>query len=62
MLQSVSDFFVNVWDNLAKYAQTIRISDIVDVLIVAFICYKLLRLIRRTNTERVLKTILLPAP
>lgn len=59
MLQSVSDFFVNVWDNLAKYAQTIRISDIVDVLIVAFICYKLLRLIRRTNTERVLKTILL---
>lgn len=59
MLQSVADFFVNVWENLAKYAQTIRISDIADVLIVAFLCYKLLRLIRRTNTEKVLKTLLL---
>lgn len=58
-MEAITDFFINIFDNMVKYAKTIRITDILDVAVISFVCYKLLRLIRRTNTVRVLKAILL---
>lgn len=40
-----------------KYIKTIGFADILDILIVAFLVYKLIGLIRRTSTSRVAKSI-----
>ncbi len=41
-----------------QYLLTARVSDIVDMLIAAFIIYQIISLIRRTNSNRVAKGIL----
>ena len=45
--------------NAINYIQTIEIADAVDILIVAFLIFQLIRLIHKTNTSRVAKGILL---
>ena len=45
--------------NGINYIGTIGIADALDILIVAFLIFELLRLIRKTNTSRVAKGIML---
>ena len=47
------------WNDMASVIQTIEISDVVDVLIVAFLIYKALQLVRETRAEQLLKGIFL---
>ena len=47
------------WDDLMSVIQTIEISDVIDVLIVAFLIYKTLQLVRETRAEQLLKGIFL---
>lgn len=42
-----------------QYLSLIRVSDIVDILLVAFIIYEVIKLVRKTNTKRVAKGVLL---
>lgn len=47
------------FENVKNYLQLISVADIIDVLIMTFIIYKLLVLIRKTQAARVLKGIVL---
>ena len=46
-------------DNVLKYLKTIGSADVIDILLVAFIIYKLMKLIRGTSAAQVVKGILL---
>ena len=51
--------FVLSINQAINYLLSARISDIVDMLIIAFFIYQLISIIRRTNTNRIAKGILL---
>ena len=51
----ISNFLSNAWG----YLLTIKISDIIDILVIAFLVYKLLRLIKRTNSMKILTTLII---
>ena len=50
--------FTTFWLRLGNLISTIRISDIVDILIVAYVIYRLIMLIRRTNSFRLARGII----
>lgn len=52
-MEAVSSFFASAW----RYLLTIQLSDIIDILVIAFIIYKLLRLIKRTNSAKIIATV-----
>ncbi len=54
----MEEFMLSI-NQAINYLLSARISDIVDMLIIAFFIYQLISLIRRTNTNRVAKGILL---
>lgn len=54
-MNTISDLLSNAW----KYILTIGISDIFDILIIAFVIYKLMGLIARTNTVKVARGIVI---
>ena len=47
------------WHRIPSLLSTIRIADILDILLVAYLIYKLIMLIRRTNSFRLARGILL---
>lgn len=49
------DIFAHAW----QYIRLITLMDLVDILIVSFITYKIIKLIRNTSAERPLKAIIL---
>ena len=50
--------FTTFWLCLGNLVSTIRISDVADILIVAYVIYKLIMLIRRTNSFRLARGII----
>ena len=51
--------FTISWERLSSLISTIRIADIVDILLVAYLIYKLIMLVRRTNSFRLARGVLL---
>ncbi|MDD6077123.1 MAG: TIGR00159 family protein, partial [Clostridiales bacterium] len=51
--------FAAFWTKIASLISTMRIPDIVDILLVAYLIYKLIMLIRKTNSYRVARGIVL---
>ena len=51
--------FENIISRSLNYMQTIGIADIVDILIVAFLIYRLILLTRKTNSYNLAKGLLL---
>ena len=49
----------DIISNAINYMKTAQVSDIIDILIMAFIIYKLIMLIRRTSSGAVAKGVLL---
>ena len=47
------------WERIPSLLSTIRISDILDILVVAYLIYKLIMLIRRTNSFHLARGVLL---
>lgn len=45
-------------ERIITYAQNIRLEDVVDIMIVAFIIYKLMMLIRETRAEQLIRGII----
>lgn len=58
-MNAVIDTIREVFREMGEYIRIIKISDIVDILIVAFLIYKLMMFLRRTNSARVAKGIML---
>ena len=52
------DAIIEAVSNGLKYITFIRLSDVIDILIIAFLIYKAFGLIRKTNTLRVAKGII----
>ena len=47
------------WAKLTMLVSTIRFSDIVDILLVAYLIYNVIMLIRKTNSYRLAQGVLL---
>ncbi len=45
-------------DRILTYAQNIRLADVIDIMIVAYIIYKLMMLIRETRAEQLIRGII----
>ena len=54
----MSQFSIS-WQRIPSLLSTIRISDILDILVVAYLIYKLIMLIRRTNSFHLARGVLL---
>lgn len=52
-MSSIRDFFVVAWN----YILTITVWDILDILIIAFLIYRILTFVRKTNSANVAKGI-----
>lgn len=54
-MQGIKEFFVNGFN----YLSTIQINDIIDIIIVAYLIYKIIGLIRKTSSYNLAKGIVL---
>ncbi|MEG0779898.1 MAG: diadenylate cyclase CdaA [Oscillospiraceae bacterium] len=48
---------VNILENAGRYLLTINVTDIVDVALMAFLCYQLLKLVKSTKAASLLKGV-----
>ena len=48
----------NLLNNAVSYIRTIGVSDAIDILIVAYLIYKTIEIVRRTNSKNVARAIL----
>lgn len=54
MVEIVIDF-LSIWDKILKGLQTIRFQDFLDVAIVSYLIYKVIKLVRDTRAEQLVK-------
>jgi len=52
------DVIINLIHRLSNFAFSLRWLDVVDILVIAYLIYRLLLLVRKTNTSRLLKGVL----
>lgn len=52
------DVIASVAQRALDFAMSLSIWDVVDILVIAYLVYRLLQLVRRTNTSRLLKGVL----
>jgi len=55
----MQEFFQSLANNIAGYIRDITPSDVIDILIVTFIIYHIVKLLRRSNAFRVVQGVLL---
>lgn len=53
------DVLTGVFQRLHEYARSIEIWDVVDILVIAFLAYQLIKLVQKTNSSRILKGVAL---
>lgn len=53
------DQFKNIFDQAVQYLLSARVPDIIDILIIAFLIYKLVGVIRRTNSYKVAQGVVI---
>ena len=54
----VMDVFANIIQRLSNFAFTLQLWDVLDILVIAYLVYRLLLLVRKTNSSRLLKGVL----
>lgn len=57
----MGSFFVNIWDNLVKIYRASGFKDILDIVIVSYLIYKVIKLVKETRAIQLLKGILILA-
>lgn len=50
---------ITIVENIGKYLSLIRVADVVDMIIIAFLVYKILGLVTSTRSENILKGIVI---
>ena len=58
-METVRELLDNVWGVLLSLRQTVIIWDIVDILIIAYLIYRILTVMRKTSASSVIKGIVL---
>ena len=53
------EVITGVMERLLEYALSIEIWDVVDILVIAFLAYRLILLVQKTNSSRILKGVAL---
>ncbi len=59
MLGNILEFFSGIWKQIATVVLSITVADILDIIIIAFIIYKGIGLVRESRALQLLKGILL---
>ena len=59
MIETVREFLYYVWGIVLTLRQTVRIWDIIDILIMAFIIYRVLSFMQKTSASSVIKGLIL---
>ncbi|MEG1778161.1 MAG: TIGR00159 family protein, partial [Angelakisella sp.] len=49
---------MEIFENFLQYLRLVTVTDVIDILIVAALLYKLIKFMRNTSTARLLKGIL----
>ena len=58
----VAEFFGNVWDYIVSFVKQFNfLTDTLDILIVAFVVYSLIKLVRDSRAEQLIKGIVILA-
>ena len=52
------DFIVNAYNGFVSLMMTFRATDVLDIMVVAFIIYNLIKIVRETRAEQLVKGIL----
>ncbi|MCL2401657.1 MAG: diadenylate cyclase CdaA [Oscillospiraceae bacterium] len=58
-MEAIRDLVFRIWRQIAILGQTISPGDIIDILIVAYLIYRILTLMRKTSSGSVIKGIIL---
>lgn len=58
-METIGYFLIDLWNQIKLQVQTIRIWDVLDIVIVAFLFYKCLQFIRETRAVQLLKGIII---
>jgi len=59
MVETVREILYQIWGVLLAFRQTVRIWDIIDILIMAVIVYRILSFMQKTSASSVIKGLLL---
>jgi len=59
MVETVREIVYQIWGVLLAFRQTVRIWDIIDILIMAVIVYRILSFMQKTSASSVIKGLLL---
>ena len=51
------EFILNLWDSFVGLVMSFQVADALDVILVSFIIYKGIKLVRETRTEQLIKGI-----
>ncbi|MCL1824189.1 MAG: diadenylate cyclase CdaA [Oscillospiraceae bacterium] len=55
----VLTYLIDIWENLISIIKTMGIVDCIDILLMSYLIYKLLKLVRETRAEQLLRGILI---
>jgi diadenylate cyclase len=58
-MDTILEMINMIWELLQSLRQTIRIADVVDILIIAFLIYRILSFMRKTSASSVIKGIII---
>ena len=53
------DYLVELWNKAVGLMGTFGISDVLDIVVIAFLIYSLVKLVRETRAEQLVKGILI---
>jgi len=59
VMDAIREFISLIWDVLLTLRQTISVSDVVDILIITFLIYRILSFLRKTSASSVMKGLVL---
>ncbi|MCL2424753.1 MAG: diadenylate cyclase CdaA [Oscillospiraceae bacterium] len=59
MIEFVREIATQIWSTALTFRTTVRIWDVIDILIMTFIIYRVLRLMQRTSASSVIKGLVL---
>jgi len=58
MLETVTEFINSVWGNVLTFRNSIRIWDIIDILIMTFLIYRVLSFMQKSSASSVIKGLI----
>jgi len=57
-METIREIIVSVWELILSLRQTVRVVDALDIIIVAYVIYRILSLMRKTGASSVIKGII----